>query len=109
MLSTRAMIAAQYYELTSNALLKVLQSPNRDTVVAATIAVILNVYETMTEIGLPRMNHIAGARALIKECGWNGQSLGRRNGKEIQLWKHGLDHDLLISFDQLKTSSSTPE
>lgn len=68
--------AAQYYELASNALLKVLQNPNRDTVVAATTAVILNVYETMTEKALQRMNHIAGARALIKECGWNAQSLG---------------------------------
>jgi hypothetical protein len=30
----------------------------------------------MSEKAMQRMNHIAGARALIKECGWNARSTG---------------------------------
>ncbi|EHK98736.1 hypothetical protein M7I_5486 [Glarea lozoyensis 74030] len=52
------------------------ENPDRDTVVCATTAVILNVYEIMSERAMQRMNHIAGARALIKECGWNARSTG---------------------------------
>ena len=68
--------ALHYYELATSELLKNLQNPNRDTVTCATTAVILNVYEIMSERALQRMNHIAGARALIKECGWNANSVG---------------------------------
>lgn len=65
-----------YYDTATRYLLKNLQDPNRDTVICATTAVILNVYEIMSERALQRMNHIAGARALIKECGWNAHSTG---------------------------------
>ncbi|KAL9059559.1 MAG: hypothetical protein Q9162_001064 [Coniocarpon cinnabarinum] len=68
--------ALEYYDLASRLLLRALQNPNRDSVICATTAVILNVYEIMTEKALPRMNHIAGARALIKECGWSARSTG---------------------------------
>ena len=68
--------ALEYYDLASRLLLRALQNPNRDSVICATTAVILNVYEIMTEKALPRMNHIAGARALIKECGWSARSNG---------------------------------
>ncbi|KZF23151.1 hypothetical protein L228DRAFT_267168 [Xylona heveae TC161] len=68
--------ALHYYDTATRALLKSLQNPNRDTVICATTAVILNVYEIMSERALQRMNHIAGARALIKECGWNARSTG---------------------------------
>jgi hypothetical protein len=68
--------ALHYYDTATCALLKNLQNPNRDTSVCATTAVILNVYEVMSERALQRMNHIAGARALIKECGWNARSSG---------------------------------
>ena len=68
--------ALEYYDLASRLLLRALQNPNRDSVICATTAVILNVYEIMTEKALPRMNHIAGARALIKECGWSARSSG---------------------------------
>jgi len=66
----------QYYDEATRYLLKNLQNPNRDTVICATTAVILNVYEIMSEKALQRMNHIAGARALIKECGWNARAQG---------------------------------
>jgi hypothetical protein len=65
-----------YYDTATTQLLRSLQNPDRDTVVCATTAVILNVYEIMSEKAMQRMNHIAGARALIKECGWNARSTG---------------------------------
>jgi hypothetical protein len=68
--------ALYYYDTATTQLLRALQNPDRDTVICATAAVILNVYEIMSERALQRMNHIAGARALIKECGWNAQSGG---------------------------------
>jgi len=68
--------AQNYYDKASRYLLRALQNPERDSVICATTAVILNVYEIMTEKALPRMNHIAGARALIKECGWDARSSG---------------------------------
>lgn len=68
--------ALHYYDTATRCLLKSLQNPNRDTIICATAAVILNVYEVMSERALQRMNHIAGARALIKECGWNARSQG---------------------------------
>ena len=71
--------AREYYSTSSNLLLKQMQNPYRDTVIVATTAVILNVYEIMTERALQRMNHIAGARALIKECGWNAKTHGIGN------------------------------
>jgi hypothetical protein len=68
--------ALHYYDTATRYLLNSLQNPNRNTVICATTAVILNVYEIMCERALQRMNHIAGARALIKECGWNARSTG---------------------------------
>ena len=68
--------ALHYYDTATRYLLNSLQNPNRDTVICATTAVILNVYEIMCEKALQRMNHIAGARALIKECGWNARASG---------------------------------
>lgn len=68
--------AVSYYAESNKLLLKSLQNPNRDTVLCATTATVLNVYEVMSEKALQRMNHIAGARALIKECRWDGSSTG---------------------------------
>lgn len=68
--------ALYYYDTATTQLLKALQNPNRDPVICATTAVVLNVYEIMSETAMQRMNHIAGARALIKECGWSARSTG---------------------------------
>ena len=68
--------ALDYYNNATQLLLKSLQNPDRDSVLCATAATILNVYEVMSEKALQRMNHIAGARALIKECQWNATSKG---------------------------------
>lgn len=68
--------ALNYYNNATQLLLKSLQNPDRDSVLCATTATILNVYEVMSEKALQRMNHIAGARALIKECRWDAQATG---------------------------------
>lgn len=68
--------AVKYYAESNKLLLKALQNPDRDTGLCATTATVLNVYEIMSETALQRMNHIAGARALIKECRWDGSSVG---------------------------------
>ncbi|KAK2798751.1 hypothetical protein FQN50_008733 [Emmonsiellopsis sp. PD_5] len=68
--------ALYYYNTSTRDLLTCLQNPNRDTVLCATTAVILNVYEIMCETAMQRMNHIAGARALIKECRWDAKTVG---------------------------------
>jgi len=65
-----------YYNASTHDLLKALQNPNRDIVICATTAVILNVYELMGERAMQRMNHIAGCRALIKECRWSARATG---------------------------------
>ena len=68
--------ALRYYEKATKYLLDALHDANRNTTLCATTAVILNVYEIMCERAMQRMNHIAGARALIKECRWNARSDG---------------------------------
>lgn len=65
-----------YYDTATTQLLRSLQNPDRDTAECATTAVVLNVYEIMSEKPAKRMNHIAGARALIRECGWDARSTG---------------------------------
>lgn len=65
-----------YYDTATTQLLRSLQNPDRNTAECATTAVVLNVYEIMSEKPAQRMNHIAGARALIRECGWNARSTG---------------------------------
>ncbi|KAF8241606.1 hypothetical protein K440DRAFT_641795 [Wilcoxina mikolae CBS 423.85] len=68
--------ALNYYDTATRLILASLQNQNRDTEICATTAIILNVYEIMSERPLQRMNHIAGARALLKECGWNARTGG---------------------------------
>ena len=65
-----------YYETATTQLLRTLQNPDRDIAECATTAVVLNVYEIMSESPAQRMSHIAGARALIRECGWDASSTG---------------------------------
>ncbi|KAI2472469.1 hypothetical protein F4781DRAFT_420087 [Annulohypoxylon bovei var. microspora] len=65
-----------YYDTATTQLLRSLQNPERNTAECAATAVVLNVYEIMSEKPTQRMSHIAGARALIRECGWNAKSEG---------------------------------
>jgi len=68
--------ALYYYDTATRLILASLQCQSRDTEMCATTATILNVYEIMSERPLQRMDHIAGARALLKECGWDGRTGG---------------------------------
>ncbi|KAH8203709.1 hypothetical protein TruAng_002122 [Truncatella angustata] len=68
--------ALYYYDTATTQLLRSLQNPERNTSECAATAVVLNVYEIMSEKPAQRMSHIAGARALIRECGWNAKSTG---------------------------------
>ncbi|RPB27228.1 hypothetical protein L211DRAFT_617693 [Terfezia boudieri ATCC MYA-4762] len=69
--------ALNYYDTATRLLLNALQDlENRDMEICATTAVILNVYEIMSERATKRMNHIAGARALIQNCHWDARSTG---------------------------------
>lgn len=68
--------ALYYYDTATTQLLRSLQNPERNTAECATTAVVLNVYEIMSEKPAARMSHIAGARALIRECKWDATSTG---------------------------------
>ncbi|KAF9894696.1 hypothetical protein FE257_006586 [Aspergillus nanangensis] len=71
--------AAYLHDTASSDLLRSLQDPNRDSALCATTAVILNVYELMCSRSIlpgQSLNHIAGARALIKECQWDARAQG---------------------------------
>ncbi|KAB8228183.1 Zn(II)2Cys6 transcription factor [Aspergillus alliaceus] len=71
--------ASYFHDAASRDLLSALHDPDRDSALCATTAVVLNVYELMCSKSFPSihgMNHIAGARALIKECHWNARTPG---------------------------------
>lgn len=68
--------ARHYYDAATRELMGRLEDANRDSVMCAITAVVLNVFEIMSEKALPRMNHLAGARALVKSCGWDARSTG---------------------------------
>ncbi|KAF4341118.1 regulatory for the arginine catabolic pathway [Fusarium beomiforme] len=65
-----------YYNTATTQLLRSLQNPDRNTAECATTAIVLNVYEIMCEKPVQRMSHIAGSRALVRECGWDARSTG---------------------------------
>ncbi|KAE8159376.1 hypothetical protein BDV40DRAFT_273517 [Aspergillus tamarii] len=71
--------ASYFHDAASRDLLSALHDPDRDSALCATTAVVLNVYELMCSKSFPSihgMNHIAGARALIKECHWDARTQG---------------------------------
>lgn len=64
------------YDDASQRVLTSMQDPNRDSAMCAAAAVVVSVTELMCSKLMFRMNHFAGARALIKECGWGGMTAG---------------------------------
>ncbi|KAI5799580.1 hypothetical protein FPQ18DRAFT_365693 [Pyronema domesticum] len=50
--------------------------PTKETEMCAATAIVLNVYDIMSERPLARMNHIAGARLLLAQCQWNASTRG---------------------------------
>lgn len=65
-----------HYNASLRSFLTCLQNPNRDSALCAVTAVLLSIYETVGECAVPRLNHVAGARALIRECQWDSRSPG---------------------------------
>lgn len=65
-----------YFDAATRLLLRTLQSDDRDGEVCVVASVILHVYEIMAEKPARHMSHYAGARALIRERGWNAKSTG---------------------------------
>ncbi|KAI1172671.1 hypothetical protein F4777DRAFT_494902 [Nemania sp. FL0916] len=65
-----------YYDAASRQLLRNSRDPERNMTECAATAVILNVYEMMSDKPTERMNNIAKAREQIRECGWNAKSTG---------------------------------
>ncbi|PLN86005.1 hypothetical protein BDW42DRAFT_159851 [Aspergillus taichungensis] len=71
--------ALHFHDTVYKDLLGSLQDPTRDSALCATTAVILSVYEAMfsgSKMFMYGMDHIAGARALIKECHWDAKTQG---------------------------------
>ncbi|PYH42835.1 Zn(II)2Cys6 transcription factor [Aspergillus saccharolyticus JOP 1030-1] len=68
--------AALFHDEASQYLLRSLQDPDRDSALCATTAILLNIYELMSGRPIQGMSHIAGARALIKECSWDAKTPG---------------------------------
>lgn len=69
-------IAFHLYEEASQNIINSLQNPVRSSEMCAAAAAALSVYEAMCPEMTHRMNHSAGARALIKECGWCARTPG---------------------------------
>lgn len=71
--------ARSYIDVATRHLLVEMQKQstgNCDTVMCATTSVILNVYDIMCGTPRERMNHVKGARTLVKACNWNANSGG---------------------------------
>lgn len=64
------------YELACKALEISLLDPDRDSAVCAASAVLLNLSEMMGSLVYDQGRNAPGARALIKECGWDGGTQG---------------------------------
>ncbi|KAJ5782845.1 transcriptional regulator family: Fungal Specific TF [Penicillium paradoxum] len=68
--------AMRYYNEATQDLLNSMHDENRDSVLCATVALALGFYETMSIQLKNSRNHIAGSRALIRECGWSAKTPG---------------------------------
>ncbi|KAJ6144626.1 hypothetical protein N7470_008521 [Penicillium chermesinum] len=95
--------AAHYYEVASEDLLNSMQDPNRDSVLCTVVALALGIYEWMLPNTASTKNHLAGSRALIRECRWNAKtpSLGGACfwiSVKIELL-NCLQHNWLLSWD----------
>lgn len=72
--STQVLKATAYYDAATEDLLLTIQDPNRDSVLCAIVSLVLGIYETMLPEDTSTKNHIAGARAFIRECKWNAKT-----------------------------------
>ncbi|OQD84955.1 hypothetical protein PENANT_c011G09810 [Penicillium antarcticum] len=68
--------AMQLYDEATQDLLNCIHDSNRDSVLCAATALALGFFETMSPLSSHRRAHIAGSRALIRECGWTSKTPG---------------------------------
>lgn len=68
--------ATKHYDEATEDLMIAMHDPNRDSVLCTTAALVLSIYEIMAPQQSPSANHIAGSRALIRECGWTARTPG---------------------------------
>lgn len=68
--------AFHFYELATQDLMNAIQDINRDSVLCATAAMILAMYELMSPQSTTKPKHIPGSRALIHECSWTAKTPG---------------------------------
>lgn len=68
--------ALDLYHTASQELLDCLRDPGRDSALCAIISIILSIYEMLSPRHSHSANHVIGARALIKECGWDANTPG---------------------------------
>jgi hypothetical protein len=68
--------AIQLYDEATQDLLHSIHDSNRDSVLCTVSALVLGFFETMSPPSSHRRAHIAGSRALIRECGWTAKTPG---------------------------------
>ncbi|PHH78480.1 hypothetical protein CDD82_3033 [Ophiocordyceps australis] len=65
-----------YYNTATSQLLRSLQNRDRDSGECAAASIILCVYEVLSDKPAREMNHISGAKTMIRNCGWNATGVG---------------------------------
>ncbi|CAG8921054.1 unnamed protein product [Penicillium salamii] len=69
-------LAMAFSQDATEALLSAVHDPSRDSVLCATVALVLGFTASMSPHSMRWENHIAGSRALIRECGWTAKTPG---------------------------------
>ncbi|CAG8052653.1 unnamed protein product [Penicillium salamii] len=69
-------LALAFSQDATEALLSAVHDPGRDSVLCATVALVLGFTASMSPHSMRWENHIAGSRALIRECGWTAKTPG---------------------------------
>ncbi|CAG7942785.1 unnamed protein product [Penicillium salamii] len=69
-------LALAFSQDATEALLSAVHDPSRDSVLCATVALVLGFTASMSPHSMRWENHIAGSRALIRECGWTAKTPG---------------------------------
>ena len=69
-------LALAFSQDATEALLSAVHDPSRDSVLCATVALVLGFTASMSPHSMRWEDHIAGSRALIRECGWTAKTPG---------------------------------
>ncbi|CAG8088145.1 unnamed protein product [Penicillium salamii] len=69
-------LALAFSQDATEALLSAVHDPSRDSVLCATVALVLGFTASMSPHSMRWETHIAGSRALIRECGWTAKTPG---------------------------------